>query len=63
MAYNIREVKGNHMNISREKAMELKELIEDTVEYFCDENMVSGELAYTMVEALAEAKLAYMAQM
>ena len=63
MAYNIREPKGNHMNISREKAMELKELIEDTVEYFCDENMVSGELAYTMVEALAEAKLAYMAQM
>ena len=63
MAYNIREPKGNHMNISREKAMELKELIEDTVEYYCDTNMVSGELAYTMVEALAEAKLAYMAQM
>ena len=51
------------MNISKEKAMELKELIEDTVEYFCDENMVSGELAYTMVEALAEAKLAYLGQM
>ena len=51
------------MNISRDKALELKELIEDTVEYFCDENMVSGELAYTMVEALAEAKLAFIKEM
>ena len=51
------------MEISQEKALELKELIEDTVEYFCDENMVSGELAYTMVEALAEAKLTYIKEM
>ena len=51
------------MNISRDKAIELKELVEDVVEMFCDENMVSGELAYTMVEALAEAKLTYMSEM
>ena len=51
------------MNISREKALELKEVLEDTLEYFCDENMVSGELAWTMVEALAEAKLTYMKEM
>ena len=44
--------------VDRSKALELKELIEDTVEYFCDENQVSGELAYIMVETLAEAKLA-----
>ena len=44
--------------IDRSKALELKELIEDTVEYFCNENMVSGELAYIMVQTLAEAKLA-----
>jgi hypothetical protein len=51
------------MNISREKAIELKEVLEDTLEYFCDENMVSGELAWTMVEALAEAKLTYIKEM
>ena len=45
------------MEISREKAFELKELIEDTVQYYCDENMVSGELAWILTETLAEAKL------
>ena len=45
------------MNISHEKAMELKELIEDTVQYYCDENMVSGEMAWILTETLAEAKL------
>ena len=37
--------------------VELKELLEDTIEYYCDENMVSGESAWTMVGALADAKL------
>jgi hypothetical protein len=43
--------------IDRTKAHELRELIEDTVEHFCDENMVSGELTWIMVQCLAEAKL------
>ena len=43
--------------IDRAKAHELRELIEDTVEYFCDENMVSGELTWIMVECLAKAKI------
>ena len=51
------------MNISRDKAIELKELVEDVVEMFCDDNMVSGELSWTMVEALAEAKLTYIKEM
>ena len=46
--------------VDRAKARELKEIIEDSVEYFCDENMVSGELAWIMVQTLAEAKLAEM---
>ena len=37
--------------------LELVELIEDTVGYFCDENMISGELAYLLVESIATAKL------
>ena len=42
--------------VTREMASELRELIEDTLEYYCDENMVSGELAWLMVQCLAEAK-------
>ena len=45
-------------NLSREAATELRELIEDTVEYYCDANQVSGELAYTVVECIAQAKQA-----
>ena len=41
------------MEISKEKAHELRELVEDTIEYFCDNERVSGELAWTMVECLA----------
>ena len=44
--------------INRETHQELRELIEDSVEYFCDQNMVSGELTWIIVETLAQAKLA-----
>ena len=37
---------------------ELKELIEDSIEYFCDQNMVSGEIAWVITECLAVAKQA-----
>ena len=37
---------------------ELKELIEDTVSYFCNEYMVSGELAWLVAECVATAKIA-----
>ncbi len=46
--------------ISPERAdqlMHLAALLEDTIEYYCDEHMVSGEIAWTMVAALADAKL------
>ncbi len=49
-----------NMSITPEKAQNLismMELLEDTIEYFCDENMVSGESAWTMVASLADAKL------
>ena len=44
------------MEISREKAQELRELLEDTIEYFCDNERVSGEVAWTITECLAIAK-------
>jgi len=46
------------MNLTSEKHQQLIELIEDTVEYYCDENMVSGELVYTVLECYSIAKLA-----
>ena len=48
----------NTLEISREKAQELRELLEDTIEYFCDNEQVSGELAWTITECLAIAKQA-----
>ena len=49
--------------ISFQASTELRELIEDTTEYFCDESakngeFISGETAWAMIEALAVAKQA-----
>ena len=46
------------MEISKEQRTELIEIIEDTIEYFCDKEQASGELAWTVLECLAVAKLA-----
>tara|TARA_B100000700_G_C14771347_1_gene726905 strand:- start:524 stop:691 length:168 start_codon:yes stop_codon:yes gene_type:complete len=49
------------MEITRESLAELTEVIEDTVQYFCDKERSSGQLAWTVVESLATAKLAELA--
>ena len=36
---------------------QVDDLVDDTIQYFCDENLVSGETAWTMVGALSDAKL------
>ena len=46
------------MHISGPELQELTEVIEDTIEYFCDQNQKSGELAWTVLECLATAKIA-----
>ena len=46
------------MQISKEKLDELTSIIEDTVEYACDQWMLSGELAWSVLECLAVAKQA-----
>ena len=46
------------MNITREQLDEITSVIEDTVEYACDKEQLSGELVWTVLEALATAKLA-----
>ena len=40
-----------------EQLMHMKALLEDTIEYYCDEHIVSVEIAWTMVASLADAKL------
>ena len=44
--------------LDRETHTDLKELIEDSVEHICDKYMISGELAWIVVETLATAKVA-----
>ena len=39
------------------QAIDLMQLIEDSVEHHCKENMMSGERAWVMIRALAIAKL------
>ena len=46
------------MQITSDHLKDLTELVEDTIEYFCDNNQISGELAWTIVECLATAKIA-----
>lgn len=40
------------------QALEVLELMEDNVEYLCDQEKMSGEMVWTMIAALADAKLA-----
>ena len=49
------------MKISREQLQELTEVIEDTVEYACDKECISGEMAWSVIECLAVAKQAELA--
>ena len=44
--------------LDRDTHRDLVETIEDMVEYWCDANMMSGELAWVVVECLAKAKVA-----
>ena len=40
-----------------DQLLHLQALLEDSIEYYCDEHVVSGQTAWTMVASLAEAKL------
>ena len=46
------------MKITHDQLTEITEVIEDTVEYACDKEKLSGELVWTVLECLATAKLA-----
>ena len=44
-------------HLDRETHDELKGMIEDTIAQFCDDNMISGELAWIVTQCLSEAKI------
>lgn len=46
-----------NMNELQMQAVEVMETIEDSVAYLCQENQLSGEKVWTMIAALADAKL------
>lgn len=46
------------MNITREQHDELIEVLEDTVQYACDQWMFSGEAAWAIIECYAKTKQA-----
>ena len=46
------------MELTRTQLKEITELFEDTAEYYCDDNLISGEKFYTVLECFAKAKLA-----
>ena len=47
-----------NMNELQLQAIEVMQTVEDTVAYLCSENKLSGEKVWTMIGALADAKLA-----
>ena len=44
-------------SLDREAHQELNELLEDTIAHFCQENMISGELAWLVTQCFATAKV------
>ena len=44
-------------HLDRDTHDELKGMIEDTIAQFCDDNMISGELAWIVTQCLADAKI------
>ena len=49
--------------LDRDVHTDLTELIEDSVEHICDKYMLSGEIAWLVVETLATAKVAQLKQL
>ncbi len=46
------------MEMTQAQLQEITELFEDTAEYYCDSNVISGQKMWTVLECLATAKLA-----
>ena len=42
--------------LDNETHIDLQELLEDSIQFFCDEHKISGELAWLVTECFAKAK-------
>ena len=47
----------NDSQTLQQQAIEIMEIIEEVVENYCDDNMVSGEKVWVMIRALSDYKL------
>ena len=47
----------NSPKILQQQAITVMEHVEDIVEHICDEELISGEKVWVMINALSEAKL------
>ena len=47
----------NSPTILQQQAITVMEHVEDIVEHICDENRISGEKVWVMINALSEAKI------
>ncbi len=47
----------NEQQILQNQALEVLNLIEDSVEMLCDEHLISGEKVWVMIHSLAELKV------
>ena len=47
----------NEQQILQNQAIEVLNLIEDSVEMLCDEHVISGEKVWTMIYSLAQLKV------
>tara|TARA_Y100001963_G_scaffold36579_1_gene51062 strand:+ start:171 stop:353 length:183 start_codon:yes stop_codon:yes gene_type:complete len=47
----------NSPQILQQQAITVMEHVEDIVEHICDEELISGEKVWVMINALSEAKL------
>jgi len=48
----------DQMHIDKDQLQELTDVVEDTVQYFCDTNQASGQLVWSCIQMLSTAKLA-----
>ena len=46
-----------NQELLQNQAIEIMEMIDDVVEYYCDENVISGEKVWVMINALSIAKV------
>ena len=53
----------NRPSLTHDQVVDLQELLEDSISFFCDEQMISGEAAWTVTKGFATLKLEQIGQL